>query len=131
MPDSRQRRVLLLIKEHGGKLVRQGKHKVYGFPSGMRFVVSSTPSDVNAWRQSLACLRRLLGDCRPERSATARTSRHNRKRVRLTRPRFRQFQFNPELAPTSMPSAIEKALIEHGDFETLMLAQGVKRLEIE
>jgi len=61
MSDSEEKRVLSLIKAHGGELVRQRKHHIYRFPSGKNFVVPNTPSDRRAWHHALATLRRLLG----------------------------------------------------------------------
>lgn len=61
MADSRKERVLNLIKENGGRLVRQRRHAIYRFPSGLVFTTPITPSDSSrAWRNSLSCLRRLF-----------------------------------------------------------------------
>ena len=50
-----------LIKQHGGKLVRQHKHFVYKFPDGRCFTLSGTPSDYLAERNNMTNLRRFLG----------------------------------------------------------------------
>lgn len=49
-----------LVKEHGGKLIRQRKHRVYKFPSGVVFVCASTPSDRRADDNILCHLKRVL-----------------------------------------------------------------------
>jgi hypothetical protein len=60
MADSRKQRLFELIKKHEGRLVRQRRHAVYRFPSGLRFTMPLTPSDSRSWRNSLSCLKRLL-----------------------------------------------------------------------
>lgn len=50
-----------LIEEHGGVLVRQKKHKVYRFPNGATFTVSSTPECPFAYANALSFLKTLLG----------------------------------------------------------------------
>lgn len=51
-----------LIRAHGGVLVRSRKHRVYKFPDGRTFTLSSTPSDsIHAERNNLSDLRHFLG----------------------------------------------------------------------
>lgn len=51
-----------LIRQHGGVLERQKKHRVYRFPDGRSFTIASTPSDsVHAERNNLTDLRHFLG----------------------------------------------------------------------
>jgi hypothetical protein len=56
-----------LIAEHGGVLVRQRKHKVWKFPTGVVITVSSTPEDSRGEINALACVRNLLGVNPPNR----------------------------------------------------------------
>jgi len=58
--DRDKRRTLGLLRKHGAKLVRHKKHKIYRLPDGRNFVESSTPSDVNAYKNGYHTLIRLL-----------------------------------------------------------------------
>ena len=49
-----------IIKEHGGVLKRQNKHKFWKFPSGETFTRSTTPSDIHAEDNALRDLKRIL-----------------------------------------------------------------------
>ena len=51
-----------LLKKHNFILVRTKRHKVYRNPTGRIFVVSGSPSDWRASRNSLRDLRRLVGE---------------------------------------------------------------------
>jgi hypothetical protein len=55
-----QEEVIRILKEHGAKIVRTKKHIVWRFPDGKSWTVSSTPSDVCAWKNNLADLRSYL-----------------------------------------------------------------------
>jgi hypothetical protein len=55
-----KREVLTILHEAGATLARQRKHKIFRFPSGHIWVLPKTPSDVHAWRNNLADLRRRL-----------------------------------------------------------------------
>jgi hypothetical protein len=130
MADLRQNRVLWLIDEHKGRLVRQKKHRIYRFPTGLVFTTASTPSDARTWLNSLADLKRLLG-VQPSRKNCFTVERQRRKRHAKTYP-VRAAQKNKLIAAgvdaSSLQSALEKAMIEQSDFEGLMLAQGVKKM---
>jgi hypothetical protein len=56
-----------IIKEKGGVLVRQKKHKVYRFPNGQVFTSSATPSCPLAYANALTSLKNLLGVHTPDR----------------------------------------------------------------
>lgn len=58
--DRHQKALLALIEEHGGVLLRDKNHIVYGFPNGKKFTMPSTPSDRNASRNQLSDLRKVL-----------------------------------------------------------------------
>lgn len=58
-----------LIEEHGGVLVRKKKHKVYRFPNGSVFTVSSTPECSFAYDNALSLLKNLLGINPPDRGS--------------------------------------------------------------
>jgi len=130
MSDCQKNSVLNLIAEHGGTLVRQRKHHIYRFPSGKVFVVPNTPSDIRAWHHSMATLKRLLGMRRPVQQAgiPPGTKRPPHK-THTVHPVACKFMAS-EASPTSLKSALEKSLIEQEHFEALMLAQGVRKLEV-
>lgn len=56
-------RVDQLLHDHGARLIRQTKHKVFKLGNGAQVVMSSTPSDVNVSRQRLADLKRSIAVC--------------------------------------------------------------------
>ena len=130
MSDCQKNIVLRLIAEHGGILVRQRKHHVYRFPSGKVFVVPNTPSDVRAWHSSLATLKRVLGMRLVQHVGISQGKKkqqpHKTETVHTVACKF----MASEAAPTSLKSALEKSLIEREHFEALMLAQGVRKLEV-
>ena len=57
-----------LIKIHGGQRERHGKNILFRFPNGFRLIMSQTPSDYRAGKNSLAQLRRglNLNQAKPE-----------------------------------------------------------------
>lgn len=75
-----------LIRTHGGVLVRSRKHRVYRFPDGRCFTLSSTPGDsVHAELNNLTDLRHFLGIKREIHKNPNRRSKQGRKAVR---PRY-------------------------------------------
>ena len=58
--DEYTARVDQLLRDHGARLIRQKKHKVYKLSNGAQLVMSSTPSDVMVSRRRLADLRRAI-----------------------------------------------------------------------
>lgn len=82
-----------VLAASGAQLLRQRKHRIYGWPSGHRWTVPSTPSDCRAYQNNLAHLRRFL-------------SRHPfGLRSSATPPTFPQ-RTRPTLAPTVAKPAV-------------------------
>ena len=69
-----------LIEKHGGKLIRQKKHKVFRFPNGVVFTTGSTPEDPRAYDNATAELKRLLGLHSPDRGAPGQRRENRVKR---------------------------------------------------
>jgi hypothetical protein len=57
---SPQHEVFTILNNVGAVLVRQRKHKIFRFPSGLIWVVPCSPSDSRAWMNNLASRRRHL-----------------------------------------------------------------------
>lgn len=129
MSDCQKDSVLRLIAEHGGTLVRQRKHHIYRFPSGKVFVVPNTPSDIRAWHHSMATLKRVLGMRHVQQAGIPPGKNHPPHKTHKVYPVACKFMAS-EASPTSLKSALEKSLIEQEHFEALMLAQGVRKLEV-
>jgi hypothetical protein len=53
--------VLCLLAANGAELIRTGRHNVFRFPSGKRWITPTTASERHAWRNNLAALRVELG----------------------------------------------------------------------
>lgn len=82
-----------LIREHGGGLVRSRKHRVYRFPDGRIFTISSTPSDTaRAEKNNLAELRNFLHIRRAKTGDPAAATPH-----KSTRRSLRSFTVPPPL----------------------------------
>lgn len=50
-----------IFREHSAVLVRQKKHEVWRFPDGKTFTRAKTPSDSCSDKNSLMCLKSMLG----------------------------------------------------------------------
>lgn len=50
-----------IFRQHGAVLVRQRKHEIWRFPDGKTFTRPKTPSDVCSDKNSLMCLKSMLG----------------------------------------------------------------------
>jgi hypothetical protein len=135
-----------LIKEHTGVLVRQKKHKVYRFPNGLNFILSSTPECPLAYDNALSSLKKVLGINDPNRGLPGerREKRIKRKNTRgskmppsgsspIQEPVSWKQQLavaNLQLAPAPVvtrPAVVLKK--RHLTFEERMLRAGVKRVK--
>jgi hypothetical protein len=56
-----------LIEEHGGRLVREEKHKVFKFPNGEVFTTAKTPECPRSYRNAKSLLMTLLNLHPPDR----------------------------------------------------------------
>lgn len=131
MPDSEKQLLLRTIQEHGGRLVRQKRHLAFRFPTGRVFIVPKTPSDSRAWRNSLSALKRFLGITRLARGISSRVNRQPRARSKQTPAAGQPSKINSVIHSSALSvwNNLEKKLIGAGDFEALMLAQGVGKLK--
>jgi hypothetical protein len=131
MPDSQKRLVLQIIDEHGGRLVRKKRHLVFQFPTGQVLIVPKTPSDARVWRNSLSALKGFLGITREARGISSRVKRRRRVRTKQKPAAAQPIKGTPAILSSARRvwSGLEKDWTEAGDFEALMLAQGVRKMK--
>lgn len=100
-PDGELRRIL---DEHGFVRERQNKHQVWKNPIGQTFVCASTPSDVRAYPNLLAKLRRMLN---------LRTERIDKGMRRERKPKRRRENkgFQADMTIRSRPTMREQLLV--------------------
>ena len=64
-----------LLRASGAKLKRKSNHVVWELPDGRKFTHALTPSDVRAWPNALATLRKMLGIRREVAKSSRRRSK--------------------------------------------------------
>lgn len=72
------RRVAGMLKNLGAQLVRTKKHLVYRVPGHRNVVLSHTPSDVNAVKQQVADIKKLMPELPKSPKSGERRARHDK-----------------------------------------------------
>jgi hypothetical protein len=126
VPDTRKQLILRIIQAHGGRLTRHKRHLVFKFPTGHVFIVPKTPGDVRAWRNSLSSLKQFLGLKQLGRGTSSGLKQQGL--VCMT-PKPAPSKGTAFVSVPIIPNDLEKDRIGADDFEALMLAQGVRKLE--
>ena len=132
-----------LIEEHGGVLVRQKKHKVYRFPNGLTFTVSSTPECPLAYDNALSWLKNLLGVNPPDRGSPGeRREKRPKRKTGSSRFNFGENSTLSELSTWKEKLAVAAIQLTPPEakrpvtapprrlsFEERMIRAGVRKLE--
>jgi hypothetical protein len=127
-----RKRITALLREHGAKLIRQSKHKVYRLPNGRNYVESSTPgapSDLN----QLSDLRKALE--LPNTRGQEGERREKRKKQGRSEPvKFERFEGASFAEKLRLQGVKESALQDDVDmlnYHVELLTERLKQAEAE